>query len=90
MIDLEIKDGIILDKNKWLFNIKTFNLYPIDKLRYEVIDDISESDAGMKKLSETEKKKAAEDRRLEQQLLQVALLPFNEKQKHYESENGKY
>lgn len=39
MIDLEIKDGIILDKNKWLFNIKTFNLYPIDKLRYEVIDD---------------------------------------------------
>ena len=39
MIDLEIKEGIILDKNKWLFNIKTFNLYPIDKLRYEVIDD---------------------------------------------------
>ena len=38
MITLNIKDGIILDKNKWLFNTKTFNLYPINKLRYDVID----------------------------------------------------
>lgn len=38
MVELTIEEGIIKDKGKWLFNTETFNLYPIDRLSYEVID----------------------------------------------------